>query len=621
MFNIEIPEWFEWSTGIISFFCTIIIMPFVIRLAKRMDWMAHPKVDRWHEDSTALMGGIGIYVGFTAAVFFLLDQTEALAIWSGASILFILGLIDDLKNIRPVTKLIGQIVASGLLIQAGYIIGHDWPLWLSLPLTFLWLVGITNAFNLLDNMDGLAGGVAVISALAIAAFAAMSGQTATFSVVLCITGATLAFLIYNFNPARIFMGDCGSMLLGFTIAALSLSLLSAAEGVENNLIFAAPIMMMAVPIFDTTLVSIARTMAGRSIAQGGRDHSSHRLVFLGLSEKEAVLTLYFISFAFGSLALAGLYSDGRLFWGLTIMFCLALILFGIYLGSVNVYQRQGDLGFFSTKAYERNERFFSFLHAFLGRQWKASFGVIADLLLISASFALAHYLRYENVLDEQSSNLLERLIPIVIGVKLIVFYLAGLYNAIWRHAGIPELLRIFGASVLSSIALLLVLALFSDLGSISSSVIFIDFMIISLSLIASRFGFRALRQYLSLRRSKGKRAILYGAGDAGLLTLREIRQNPGLGLVPIGFLDDDTLKHNLNVQGLKVVGSFRDLERIIDEMEPDTVLISASRMTDARKAEINAACSRLGLECRAFYWSLDYINPLQKSEKDALETT
>lgn len=621
MFTLEIPEWLGWATGVLSFLSTVALMPLVIRMAKKMDWMAHPKADRWHEASTALMGGIGIYAGFSLSMFLLLEQGPALTVWLGATVLFGLGLVDDLKNVRPVTKLVGQIIAAGILIQGGYLIGETWPLWLSLPVTFIWLVGITNAFNLLDNMDGLAGGIAAISSLAIAIYAALTGHPVTFSLALCITGASLAFLVYNFNPAKIFMGDCGSMFLGFTIAALSLTLVPSSETSTSYLLFAAPLLMMAVPIFDTTLVSVVRTFSGRSIAQGGRDHSSHRLVFVGLSEKEAVMTLYAISALFGGLALAGLFTDVRVYFGVASLLFVALVLFGVYLGSINVYQKQGDLGFFTTKAYERNERFFSFLHAFLGRQWKASFGVLADLLLVSASFILAHYLKYDQGLDEQSFRMLARVVPLVVGVKVGIFYLLGLYNAIWRHAGTPEFLRIVLASVLGSTAVLIMLALFPALGPVATAVVVIDFLLLSFCLAASRFGFRALRQYLGLRRTSGKRVILYGAGDAGLLTLRELRQNPELGLVPIGFVDDDPLKHQLKVQGLNVVGSFKDLERIIHEMEPESVLISASRMTDARKAEINTACSHFGVECRTFRWSLDHISPIQTPGKDTLETT
>jgi UDP-N-acetylmuramyl pentapeptide phosphotransferase/UDP-N-acetylglucosamine-1-phosphate transferase len=159
------------------------------------------------------MGGIGIYVAATVGVFVVTPVEDIWALWTGATLMFVVGAIDDLAHIQPAAKLAAQVVATGLLLYAGYSFGGNWPLWMSLPLTLLWVIGITNAVNLLDNMDGLAAGIAGISALVMVVFAGLTGSVMTVALGGAVGGAALGFLAFNFKPARIFMGDCGSLFL------------------------------------------------------------------------------------------------------------------------------------------------------------------------------------------------------------------------------------------------------------------------------------------------------------------------------------------------------------------------------------------------------------------------
>lgn len=587
--------------------CGLALTPAVIRLAHRKKWIALPKKDRWHEKPTALMGGIAIYAGATLTLFTLYFSYIPWPVWLGATIMFVTGLVDDLKTIRPGGKLVAQVVSSGLLLLAGYSFGEGLPFWFVVPLTFFWTIGITNAINLLDNMDGLAAGISCIAALVLAGFAFLTGNVAGMVVALVLAGASGGFLVFNFKPARIFMGDSGSMFLGYTIAALAIMIQADAPLQGRFSAYLMSVMVMAIPIFDTTLVTLVRTLAGRSISQGGRDHTSHRLVFLGLSERKAVLTLYVISLLFGCVALLFQFSEPQLFYALFVFMAAALAVFGVYLASVDVYRKSETLGFFSTRAYILNEKFFAMLHALFGRSWKASFGVIADLMLIVSAFILAHYLRYEDGLTGAHVSQLERVLPAVVAVKIVLFYLFGMYRGIWRHAGTPELFRVALATAISGVAAYVVAGYISGFDTLSISVFLIDWLLMACAAAGVRLGFRALRQFIAAHRQAGKRVLLYGAGDAGALTLREFRHNPELDYLPVGFIDDDPLKHGMTIHGVSVLGSFGDLGRIIKEYRPAAIIIAANRMTEARKTEICVECTRLDVECFTFNLSFDVL--------------
>ena len=243
------------------------------------------------------------------------------------------------RALPPQVKLAGQITAACVLMIGGIHIelGRPAPLAaVELAITLLWLIGITNAFNLLDNMDGLSAGIASIAGLMLFAHNAMQGHVPLAILWLVVAGAAAGFLIHNFYPATIFMGDCGSMTFGFALAGLALM---GARGVASDLFLAllVPIAILGLPIFDTSLVTIVRRIHGRPVTLGGRDHLSHRLVALGLSERGAVLVLYAISAGLGALGLVALYLG---FWSALATGALAvvaIVLFGVFLGQVRVY--------------------------------------------------------------------------------------------------------------------------------------------------------------------------------------------------------------------------------------------------------------------------------------------
>ncbi len=272
-------------------------------LARRWGAVAQPGIRRVHRSPVPLLGGIALYVGVTLA-FVVFGQrdwlTEGIGILGGATLMFLTGLWDDRFGLPPRVKIGANVVAGLFLIGFGVqvqLFGF-WPLdW---AITLLWVVGITNAVNLMDNMDGLAAGITATGAAVFFGMAATQGQGLVASLAAALFGSALGFLFYNFAPAVSFMGDAGAYPLGFLLAALAIKLEFRTLPLAST--WMAPILVLGVLIFDTTLVTVSRIRRGLPVSQGGSDHTSHRLVLLGLSRPRAVMTLYVAALAVGAIA-------------------------------------------------------------------------------------------------------------------------------------------------------------------------------------------------------------------------------------------------------------------------------------------------------------------------------
>jgi UDP-GlcNAc:undecaprenyl-phosphate GlcNAc-1-phosphate transferase len=279
--------------------------PLARHLAPRIGVIDRPDARKIHRRPVPRLGGAAIFLAVIVAAVLLGRRykfTQFGSILVGATGISFMGLIDDRWGLRPLVKLVGQILAALLLYASGIYIGTFHHLALNLITTVLWVVIITNAINLLDNMDGLAGGVAAIAAAHFALMCAFSGQYLVGALAVAVLGACLGFLFYNLNPASVFMGDSGSLFLGFMLAATGIKL-----RFPDNVTFVTwmvPVLVIGVPIFDTGLVVISRLRRGLNpLTSPGQDHVSHRLVAAGMNRREAVLTLYVVSFVVGMLAI------------------------------------------------------------------------------------------------------------------------------------------------------------------------------------------------------------------------------------------------------------------------------------------------------------------------------
>jgi UDP-GlcNAc:undecaprenyl-phosphate GlcNAc-1-phosphate transferase len=280
------------------------VTPIVRLAAHRFGIMDHPNARKQHVVATPLLGGLAIYLACILALVLLGDRfyvNQVAGIALGATLCSFMGLWDDRRGLSPWVKLAGQFLAAGILVLTGLRISFlPWE-WLNTTATLIWVVLITNAMNLLDNMDGLSGGIACIAAVFFLLFAAMSKQYFVGALAAAIVGACLGFLFYNFNPASIFMGDTGSLFLGFTLAALAIKLRFPSNSAFVT--WMVPPLVLAVPIFDTTLVIISRLRRQLNpLTTPGKDHLSHRLARLTGSPREAVLICYLFAGVAGIIA-------------------------------------------------------------------------------------------------------------------------------------------------------------------------------------------------------------------------------------------------------------------------------------------------------------------------------
>lgn len=272
--------------------------------ALRFHWLDRPGRGKVHATPIPLLGGVGIYTGFVIAFLITHSQTilqQSSAVLAGATLITITGLYDDLRGMKPLGKLIAQVLAAGALIVGGIYAQVTGIYLLDLAITIFWVVGICNAQNLLDNMDGLSAGVAAIACFFFTLLAVSQGQVIISAVSAALLGATLGFLRFNWHPATIFMGDTGSLLLGFLLASLGIQLRFPSDLVSRTWMI--PILVLAVPIFDTTLVSISRLRRGLRLTDGGKDHVSHRLRKTGLGIRQSVGAIYLASGFCGTVAL------------------------------------------------------------------------------------------------------------------------------------------------------------------------------------------------------------------------------------------------------------------------------------------------------------------------------
>lgn len=291
---------------LLSFSLALYGTPLAMKAATRFGIVDRPDGNlKVHTDPVPYLGGLAIYLAFLLSLAFTFEfSQELLGVLLGGTIIVLLGLIDDFGVLTPEVKFIGQFIAAFVLIKSGTMIYLAFiPLWLRVFLTLIWVVGVTNAFNIIDVMDGLSAGVGAVAAVTLSVVALVNGKVMVAIVAISLAGALIGFLRYNFNPARIYMGDTGSMFLGFTLAALSIGNTVGSYTKTNFFGFIAPVLILGVPIFDMLLVMYFRSRRGQSMFHGSNDHYAIRLKKAGWSVRKIVVASYFVSVMLSAWAL------------------------------------------------------------------------------------------------------------------------------------------------------------------------------------------------------------------------------------------------------------------------------------------------------------------------------
>ncbi len=591
-----------YPSGIVTAAATIAALPaafLVLRgllrtpsLAEHL--VAHPTGERWHDSATPTFGGVGLFagllVGVAAAVLTgaLEPSAELAGILAGASLLFAAGLVDDVRHLSPLAKLAAQFGAAGIAVAAGLrveLIGNDV---LATVVGVVWLVGITNAFNLLDNMDGLAATLAAVACGYFAIDAAtLHEDPLVLALALSLGFACLGFLPYNLRPrsrAAVFMGDSGSQVLGFMLAALGLaaSWTTAGTTVATMLL---PLLVLAIPILDTTLVTLVRLVERRPVTQGGRDHSSHRLVYYGLSESRAVALLAIIAIALGATGVAyNVLDEPRVTAiGVVLTFVL-LVQFGGFLTELSERARRGQPGDTSLR------------HA-LTFEPRRLVEVLVDFVLISGSFLAAYLLVVGGKGSELQRGLFLAALPVVLGMRYVAFVGFRIYRRVWRYATARDALAIGAACVVSEIAAVAVIAATRSLGEFPARIFAVDAVVCTAAVTFSRLLLRIAPDLRGLRgRGDRRRVLVVGAGRAGRSLVREFREDPEARVV--GFLDDNPALRRRRIQGVTVLGATDEIATVLVSSRPDEVLVSIPNAPGERLDSVVRACGEAEVPCR-----------------------
>jgi UDP-GlcNAc:undecaprenyl-phosphate GlcNAc-1-phosphate transferase len=585
----------------VSFVLCLGLTPVVRALARRWGFVARPKIDRWHKNPTAMMGGVGIWLAVVVTYIALVPHTgQGWVVIGAASFLFLVGLVDDLLHIKPYQKLIGQVIGAAIVVNYGLVLPWTRSLPANMVITIFWLIGITNAVNLLDNMDGLATGIAAIASCFLTLNFVTGHQSIEAMMLAVFAAALLGFLVYNSNPASIFMGDSGSMFIGFFLASAALVNVSGGRSRSFVPVLAVPILVLFIPIFDTTFVTILRKLSGRAASQGGRDHTSHRLVALGMSERRAVWMLYGLAALSGLLAVMVRSAKSDVSLALIAVFTLVLTLLGVYLAGVKGYDEEAQV------RAARDKPLFAFLVDFSYK--RRIFEVLLDVVLIVLAYWSAYAIKFEPFSDSPAWKLFLRTLPVLVVVRLAAFLFFGVYRGIWRYTSIDDLMA-FAKAVAAGSVISVVIVLFKfRFQGYSRAIFVIDALVMLLLLAGSRIAFRFFRQVLpATNGDKARRVLIYGAGDAGELLLRELLNNRELRYAPVGFMDDDPKKQGKVIHGLRVFGGNGLLKRIIGEHQVEQVLISSPRISEERIAEIWRECEAQNIELKRMSIKIENI--------------
>lgn len=584
----------------------------LLRSSLRGRLVAAPTGERWHDRPTPTFGGAGIFAGIAAAVGAAVAAGAVDASWTlagvlaGCAVLFAAGLVDDMRHLSPAAKLAAQFLAAGLAVSSGLrvdLIGNDV---IATIVALVWLVGMTNAFNLLDNMDGLAATLATV-ACAYFAIDAVTVHPNRLVLVLALSlgFACAGFLPFNLRPggdALVFMGDSGSQVLGFLLAALGLaaSWTTAGTTVATMLL---PLLVLAIPILDTTLVTIVRIAERRPVTQGGKDHTSHRLVYFGLSERKAVGLLAIIAVALGATSVAyNVLDDPRITAVGVLLTFVLLVQFGGFLSDLDERRRRGQVGDTS-------------LRRALTFEPRRLVEVLVDFVIVCASFLLSYLVVVGGEGTDLQRSVFLGSLPVVLGMRYVVFVAFRIYRRVWRYAAPRDALAIAAAVAISEVLALGVVVATRPLGDFPARVFAVDAVVSAAIVSASRLALRLAPELAGLRaRGARRRVLVVGAGRAGRSLVRELREDTSARVV--AFIDDNPALRGRRVQGVGVIGGTHEIASALETTGAREVLVSIPNAPDDRLDQIVLACTNAAVPCRFVHRRTETMAPCAEASAE-----
>ena len=567
----------------------------------RYGFTAQPGPDRPHRYSTPLLGGIAVIAVFLGVSVVACAPQVRLIVAVAA--LMALGVIDDGWSLTPKTKLFWQTLIALVFILAGR--GGNgggnerftgwW--WLDIPLILFWLVTTTNAFNLIDGLDGLAAGIGIIDSLAIAVAAALTGQTQIAIMAAILAGSLFGFLRYNLSPAEIFMGDAGALPVGFLLGVLSTHVLTPDRSVLSRCAF--PMLIMLVPLLDTAVVSITRLAIGKPLSSRAVDHSHHRLLSLGLSDRKAVRVLWTLALLPAIYALGAVFMP-RPYLVVTLPIVCVAIAPCLFFMIDQTFESNPPGSF-----YGRAKGIARPILA-LGYKRRAA-EALTDALAILAAYLTAVLVTHDFVIDEHLLSLTVPGLPWVVLAASSALIVTGTYRRMWKFFGLSDLARI-ALAVAMSASVLMILSL-GRLVPFSPTVTVVFAVLLFNLLTATRVSFWSFKEVLRLLATPGHRVVIVGAGALGEKAARDLARRPAPHFHLIGFLDDDAFKHDKLIAGVPVLGPISEIDAIYSSKKFDEVMVAAKHLEENRLTLILNFAERLQMPVRRYSIQLDELSP------------
>jgi len=579
---------------------TWLLTPASAWLAARVGAIDEPGPRRVHTHPMPRLGGLAV-VASTVIVLGLgafevpgapkwAAPGVALGILAGLLPILAVSIRDDISAMRPLPKFIAHAAGAGIAMSFGALLPPTVHLfgvpvflgWMAIPLSALWLIGLTNAFNFVDGLDGLSAGLGLISASSLAGVLLMTQQPRGAAAAVVLAGSIIGFLPYNIHPARVFLGDSGATAIGYLLACFTLTGFSLLSSGFATLI---PVLIVGVPVADTLASMVRRTVSraengsASRVYEADRNHIHHRLLALGLSHQGAVTTLYVAGGLLSLMALSSLLLTQQQ---------SGLLLLGILIAGVIGLKRLGYAEFAPIRSGAALRLYD------LPVLQRSFFVVFVDIAVVAVAIYLSVGLKYDDWYLERIRGTVLSMFAALTPSSVIAFTLLGTYRASWRLEGIDAYRRlalaVFGGSAAAAV---LVVLLASEEVPLS---LFGVYTFVALALANGiRVSFRLVDQARMQASSAGERTLIYGAGVRGAGALREMLSNPAAGFVPVGFVDDNPHKAGKTLNGYPILGGVERLDETLAASGSRVVVVASDRIPWAKVAEARRTCAARGV--------------------------
>ncbi len=568
------------GTFLVAFLLSYVGTTLLLRVPLKGGFVDVPNERSSHDTVKLRFGGIAIFLSFFVVTLFLLVTRPALTgflpLLVGGALVFSVGLLDDWRSLPVWSRFGAQVAAAGILVATGNVVDHIYlPLVgtidldiLAIPFTVLFVMASINFYNFIDGIDGLAAGSAFIIAGFLALIAYMVGHPALALVCLALAGSSVGFLQFNFPPSRLFMGDGGSTFLGYFFAFVAIS----GNRMTPEIPFFIPVLMVSSLYLDAGLTLAQRAFRGEKIFKPHHTHYYQRLLSLGLNHKQVTFLEYGVTILLGISALVFFKAGG--FFPIFVCICWLAIFASLIM---------------KIRSLERGDRVF----------WERRTLLVvgSDIVVISLAYFAAFFIRINFQKTDPHWDAVLKAFPIVLVVRSASFYWFGLYRGVWKYTSTPDVVRIIKAVTAGSAVIIALLVFFYRFAAFPRSMFVIEFFLLIAAIGGTRFASRLFHEYgKEAVGGAARRIAIIGAGDNGERLLREIRSTEGKRASVVCFIDDDSRKEGLILQGVPIRGPIEGLKEICAKLKVDSVVIGISDPPPATVKFVVKSAREAGIE-------------------------